>query len=230
MYFDALAKPRCTTTRRARVSRIMPNASESLRRRSRRALRPRPSPLICDFRAHGAIDPRTFLASDGNLYLDWKSDNNAAAPAAYAVSHLYAQRLSANGLSLDGPPHLLLTADERWQAKIVEAPDMVEARGGTGCFTRVRGSTAPTMASGTPAAPVRSARARTSPFTDLSSARTAKDGPRRGVAVRGARTGVVDAVLAVVLRLARQGEPPDRDRSGGVRPRPYVAAPASTAS
>ncbi|MGC9962307.1 MAG: family 43 glycosylhydrolase [Acidimicrobiales bacterium] len=89
----------------------------------------RPSPLICDLAAHGAIDPRTFLATDGELYLDWKSDDNAAAPAAYAVSHLYAQRLSANGLSLEGPPHLLLTADERWQAKIVEAPDMVEARG-----------------------------------------------------------------------------------------------------
>jgi beta-xylosidase len=87
------------------------------------------SPLICDFASHGAIDPRTFLAADGKLYLDWKSDDNAAAPAPYSVSHLFAQQLSANGLALAGPAHLLLTSDERWQEKIVEAPDMVEVRG-----------------------------------------------------------------------------------------------------
>jgi beta-xylosidase len=86
-------------------------------------------PLICDFKAHGAIDPRTFLAPNGKLYLDWKSDDNAAAPATYAASHLYAQPLSADGLSLMGPAHVLISADERWQANIVEAPDMVEARG-----------------------------------------------------------------------------------------------------
>ncbi|MGA2208424.1 MAG: glycoside hydrolase family 43 protein [Acidimicrobiales bacterium] len=90
---------------------------------------PRPSPLICDFHAHGAIDPRTFLAPDGKLYLDWKSDNNAANPAPFPATHLFAQLLAANGLSLAGRPHLLMSADERWQGHIVEAPDMVVARG-----------------------------------------------------------------------------------------------------
>ncbi len=87
------------------------------------------SPLVCDFAAHGAIDPRTFLASDGRLYLDWKSDDNASAPGPYSVTHLYAQQLLPDGLAFAGPPRLLLTADERWQEKIVEAPDMVEVGG-----------------------------------------------------------------------------------------------------
>ncbi|MGD0592055.1 MAG: glycoside hydrolase family 43 protein [Acidimicrobiales bacterium] len=89
----------------------------------------RSTPLICDLAAHGAIDPRTFLAPNGLLYLDWKSDNNASNPAPYPPTHLYAQRLARNGLSLAGPPHLLLTADAPWQVNIVEAPDMVVARG-----------------------------------------------------------------------------------------------------
>jgi len=89
----------------------------------------RAAPLICDFAAHGAIDARTFLAPSGQLYLDWKSDDNAASPAPYLATHLYAQQLSPNGLSLKGPAHLLLSADARWQENIVEAPDMVVARG-----------------------------------------------------------------------------------------------------
>lgn len=86
------------------------------------------SPLICDFRAHGAIDPRTFLAPDGQLYLDWKSDDNAATPAPYPPTQLFAQQLSASGLALSGPAHLLLSGAEPWQAGIVEAPDMVGVR------------------------------------------------------------------------------------------------------
>jgi beta-xylosidase len=86
-------------------------------------------PLICDFSAHGAIDPRAFLAPNGQLYLDWKSDNNAANPAPFPPTHLYAQRLTRNGLSLAGPAHLLLSADAPWQINIIEAPDMVQARG-----------------------------------------------------------------------------------------------------
>lgn len=85
-------------------------------------------PLVCDFKAHGAIDPRTFLGSNGDLYLDWKSDDNAASPGPYPATHLYAQLLSRNGLALAGRAHLLLSADEPWQANIVEAPDMVEVQ------------------------------------------------------------------------------------------------------
>ena len=87
------------------------------------------TPLICDFPAHGAIDPRTYLAPDGRLYLDWKSDNNAGYPSAFASTQLFAQPLSATGLSLDGPAHLLLTSSEPWQEQIVEAPEMVAANG-----------------------------------------------------------------------------------------------------
>jgi beta-xylosidase len=86
-------------------------------------------PLICDLGSHGAIDPRTFLAPDGRLYLDWKSDNNAANPAPFSPTNLYAQPLSPSGLSLTGPAHLLLSADAPWQEGIIEAPDMVQVRG-----------------------------------------------------------------------------------------------------
>lgn len=86
-------------------------------------------PLICDLGAHGAIDPRTFLAPNGQLYLDWKSDNNAAYPAPFAPTNLYAEPLAPNGLSLSGPAHLLMSADAPWQAEIIEAPGMVRVRG-----------------------------------------------------------------------------------------------------
>jgi beta-xylosidase len=85
-------------------------------------------PLICDFAAHGAIDPRTFLASNGQLWLDWKSDHNAAYPAPFPPTNLYAELLSSNGLAFAGPPHLLMSADGAWQENIIEAPQMVEAR------------------------------------------------------------------------------------------------------
>jgi beta-xylosidase len=88
-----------------------------------------PSPLICDFAAHGAIDPRTFLAADARLFLDWKSDDNAAYPSAFPPTNLYAQQLSLNGLSLAGPAHLLMSSAASWQEEIVEAPDMVEVAG-----------------------------------------------------------------------------------------------------
>jgi beta-xylosidase len=86
-------------------------------------------PLICDFAAHGAIDPRTFVASNGTIWLDWKSDTNANTPAPYAPATLYAQQLTPNGLALAGPPHRLMWASSYWQQGIVEAPDMVEVRG-----------------------------------------------------------------------------------------------------
>ncbi|MGH9172436.1 MAG: family 43 glycosylhydrolase [Acidimicrobiales bacterium] len=86
-------------------------------------------PLVCDFAAHGAIDPRTFVAADGTLWLDWKSDTNANTPAPYSPSTIYAQQLAPNGLALAGPRHKLMTADASWQLGITEAPDMVEIQG-----------------------------------------------------------------------------------------------------
>ena len=86
-------------------------------------------PLVCMFDHHGAIDPRTFEAPGGVLWLDWKSDDNANFPTPTAVTHLFAQRLSQNGLGLVGHRFQLIKADRSWENRIVEAPDMVFAHG-----------------------------------------------------------------------------------------------------
>jgi beta-xylosidase len=130
MYFDSIARPSLYFDRAANgFSRFAQCIGLATSRTPGGPFVGRASPLICDFHAHGDIDPRTFLASDGRLYLDWKSDDNAAYPGAFPPTHLYAQQLSSNGLSLKGPPHLLLSATEPWQKEIVEAPDMVKVRG-----------------------------------------------------------------------------------------------------
>lgn len=91
---------------------------------------PQAQPLTCQFDEHGAIDPRTFVSPRGELWLDWKSDDNAVL-ASTAPTKIYAQRLSADGLDLVGTATVLLQADEPWQDDdhIIEAPDMVAADG-----------------------------------------------------------------------------------------------------
>jgi hypothetical protein len=130
MYFDSIAQPSLYLDRAASgFSRFAQCIGLATSRAPGGPFVGRRSPLICDFKAHGDIDPRTFLASDGRLYLDWKSDDNAAYPGSFPPTHLYAQQLSTNGLSLKGPAHVLMSAAEPWQEEIVEAPDMVEVRG-----------------------------------------------------------------------------------------------------
>ena len=131
MYFDALARPSLYFDRRAdnfygRHAQCIglatadgplgPFLSES-------------RPLVCQFADHGSIDPRVFKDADGQLWLDWKSDDNAPAPAASHTTSLWAERLSPNGLSLVGPVHRLIAADEPWESGLIEAPDMVLAAG-----------------------------------------------------------------------------------------------------
>lgn len=130
MYFDSIAQQSLYLDRDASgFSRFAQCIGVATSRAPGGPFVGRRSPLICDFTSHGAIDPRTFLAPGGQLYLDWKSDNNAANPAPFPPTRLYAQPLSSNGLSLQGPARLLMTASEPWQTGIVEAPDMVEVGG-----------------------------------------------------------------------------------------------------
>jgi beta-xylosidase len=83
-------------------------------------------PLVCQFNHHGAIDPRTFVAPDHRLYLDWKSDDNAS--PSYPPTHLWAQELSKNGEHFVGPRRLLISGSRHvWNGGLVEAPDMVYA-------------------------------------------------------------------------------------------------------
>ncbi len=84
-------------------------------------------PLVCQRDLGGTIDASPFRAPDGQLYLYFKNDGNN--PAASKPTEIFAQRLSADGLSLTGDPVSLLRNDQPWEGHVVEAPTMVE-RGG----------------------------------------------------------------------------------------------------
>jgi beta-xylosidase len=85
------------------------------------------TPIICQISAGGSIDPRTFVDADGRTYMIWKSDNNSRPDN--GVTHIYSQRLSADGLHLVGKPTAIFQPDEQWQGPIVEAPQLVLVRG-----------------------------------------------------------------------------------------------------
>ncbi|WP_203861961.1 family 43 glycosylhydrolase [Plantactinospora mayteni] len=75
-------------------------------------------PLICQADLGGSIDASPFRDTDGSLYLLWKNDGNAIGVDTW----LWAQRLSADGLSLTGEPVRLLKQTEPWEGRVVEGP------------------------------------------------------------------------------------------------------------
>jgi len=85
-------------------------------------------PLVCQQDHHGSIDPRSFVDPKGRLWLYWKSDDNADVSGT-EHSFIFVQRLSSNGLRLVGKRVAILTADQPWEGRIVESPDMVSAAG-----------------------------------------------------------------------------------------------------
>ena len=85
---------------------------------------PQPEPIVCQRERLGSIDPRTFVAADGAVWLHWKSDDNADVDGTTTTS-IYAQRLTEDGLELTGRPVRILEADQPWEGRIVEAPHMV---------------------------------------------------------------------------------------------------------
>jgi beta-xylosidase len=84
---------------------------------------PLPQPLVCQLDRNGSIDPRVFVDRDGRLWMHWKSDDNADVEGT-SHSSIYAQRLSDDGLHLVGARRRILEADQAWEGRIVEAPDM----------------------------------------------------------------------------------------------------------
>jgi hypothetical protein len=80
----------------------------------------------------GSIDPRTFVAPGGQLWLYWKADTNAFwGPAqnpdgpGNMPTVLWTQRLAPDDMTLIGPPRQILVASEPFEHKLIEAPDMV---------------------------------------------------------------------------------------------------------
>jgi beta-xylosidase len=80
-------------------------------------------PLVCQAHLGGSIDPYPFRHRDGTPYLLWKVDGNAIGQP----STLFAQALSADGLTLVGEPAALITSGAAWERPLIENPAMVVA-------------------------------------------------------------------------------------------------------
>ena len=87
-----------------------------------------PEPLVCQFALGGTIDANPFRDADGKLYLYFKNDGNN--PAADKPAEIWGQRLSADGLRLEGAPVSLLRNDAAWEGRVVEAPTMARHAAG----------------------------------------------------------------------------------------------------
>ena len=84
------------------------------------------TPLVCPLAQGGAIDPASFIDSDGGRYLIWKNDGNCC----NTTTWIYAQPMMPDGLSFAAGPTPLIKADRAWEGGIVEAP-VVYKRGAT---------------------------------------------------------------------------------------------------
>ena len=85
-------------------------------------------PFVCQRELGGTIDASPFRDADGKLYFYFKNDGNN--PKARKPTDIFVQRLSADGLKLEGEPVALLRNDTPWEAHVVESPTMVRHPGG----------------------------------------------------------------------------------------------------
>ncbi|TXK40529.1 glycoside hydrolase family 43 protein [Nonomuraea sp. C10] len=83
------------------------------------------TPLVCQAGEGGSIDASPFRDADGALYLYWKNDGNAIGETTW----LYGQRLTPDGLGLEGERVRLLANTAAWHGKVVEAPQLVRHEG-----------------------------------------------------------------------------------------------------
>lgn len=90
----------------------------------------RTEPLVCQTDIGGTIDANVLADSDGQLYLYYKNDGNRVGKS----SAIWGQRLSADGLSVEGQPAALIRDDQAWEQKLVEAPTMVRTPPGYQLF------------------------------------------------------------------------------------------------
>ncbi|MGH9018766.1 MAG: glycoside hydrolase family 43 protein, partial [Acidimicrobiales bacterium] len=90
-------------------------------------------PMICQLDHRGSIDARTFVDTDGDLIMYWKSEDNAnpgtPGPDQDGRTAVWAQHLSADGHTLLGSPVKIFQPDQPWEGTIVEAPDVIQVFG-----------------------------------------------------------------------------------------------------
>jgi beta-xylosidase len=83
--------------------------------------------LVCQPELGGTIDANPFRDADGKLYLYYKNDGNALKKP----TEIWGQRLSADGINVEGAPVSLgLRNDAAWENHVIEAPTMVRRPGG----------------------------------------------------------------------------------------------------
>jgi arabinan endo-1,5-alpha-L-arabinosidase len=82
-------------------------------------------PLVCQVSEGGSIDMSAFEDEDGSRYVLWKNDGNAIGGATW----LYIQRVSEDGLTLEGEPVQLIRNDLSWEGINIEAPTMWKHEG-----------------------------------------------------------------------------------------------------
>jgi beta-xylosidase len=83
-------------------------------------------PLICQADHGGSIDPNPYVdPASGNLYLLWKSDDNALGTG--HPTNIWGQQLAPDGRSMAGgtAPSLLLTQSAGWQSPSAEGPTVL---------------------------------------------------------------------------------------------------------
>ncbi len=78
-------------------------------------------PLVCPEKQGGAIDPASFVDTDGTRYLLWKNDGNCCGKDTW----LHLQKMSADGTRVAGPARRLVKQDLPWEGDLVEAPTLV---------------------------------------------------------------------------------------------------------
>ncbi len=82
-------------------------------------------PLLTETDLGGVIDAATFADDDGSRWLLWKNDGNSRGDPTW----IFLQRLSADGLRLEGERSRLIRNDLPWEGPLVEAPTLWKREG-----------------------------------------------------------------------------------------------------
>ncbi|MFN8496321.1 MAG: glycoside hydrolase family 43 protein [Anaerolineae bacterium] len=77
-------------------------------------------PFICQVDEGGTIDAASFVDTDGSRYVLFKNDGNCC----NITTRIYIQKVSSDGLTLEGKPTALIENDQAWEGHVVEAPTL----------------------------------------------------------------------------------------------------------
>ena len=89
-----------------------------------------PSHLICQTDLGGTIDANVLKDADGKHYIYYKNDGNRIGKR----TALWGQQLSADGLAVVGQPVRMVGDEEKWTARVIEAPTMIRSAAGYQMF------------------------------------------------------------------------------------------------